>query len=252
MSSDDVQPAGDKTFWEGVAESRWGAYVSDIEERAILKAHDLCRKPATALEIGCEGGRWSKVLADLGWNMICTDINDQTLTICKKRIPQANCILVKPDDNELPCESESVALLLSIEVAPVIKADWFINEAFRVLQNGGLMVGVFFNLLSFRGLFAHTASLLTGTFGYYSLSYPSWRKKLLSNGYSVLYEEGYCWFPFRRASNSVFVPYFVRIEKELGLRKLVRISPWIVFIAQKASRGHLTSRRGYQAVPVSA
>jgi SAM-dependent methyltransferase len=242
MSFDDSQPANDNTYWEGIARSRWGAYVSDVEERAILKAHDLFRKPATALEIGAEGGRWSKVLADLGWNMICTDINNETLAICKKRIPQANCILVKPDDNELPCESESVALLLCIEVAPVIGADWFVNEAFRVLQNGGLMVGVFWNLLSFRGLFAHTASFFTGTFGYYRLSYPSWRQKLLSSGYSVLYEEDYCWFPFRRASNSVLVPYFVRIEKELGLRKLVLISPWIVFIVQKASREHLSGR----------
>ena len=235
MSYDDAQFGQEITYWEKVASTRWGDYITNIHKRAILRAHDLSifGKPATALEIGCEGGRWSKLLTDLGWSMICTDINEKTLALCKKRIPTANCILVRSDENTLPCESESVGLLLCIEVCPVIQADWFIREAFRILQNAGLIVGVFYNRLSFRGFFVHTIS--KGKFDYYKLSYPSWRRKLLDSGYSILYEEGYCWFPFRRASNSVLVPYFARLEKCLGLCKLPRISPWIVFIAQKSS-----------------
>lgn len=239
MAYADTRFGHDTTYWEKVASTRWGASIIDIEKRVILKAHDLSRKPATALEIGAEGGRWSKLLKELGWSMICTDTNEKTLAICKRRIPTANCILVRPDENKLPCESESVSLLLCIEVAPVIQADWFISEAFRVLQNDGLIVGVFWNLLSFRGFFVHTRSYFTDNFDYYKLSYHSWRMKLLCIGYSILYEEGYCWFPFRRASNSVFVPYFVCLEKWLGLRKLVSISPWIIFIAKKSSKGHL-------------
>ena len=239
MPYDDAHFGHDNTYWEKVASTRWGAYVTDIEKQAILRAHDLSRKPATALEIGAEGGRWSKVLADLGWSMICTDINEKSLALCKKRMPTANCILVRPDENKLPCESESVGLLLCIEVAPVIQADWFASEAFRVLQNDGLIVGVFWNLLSFRGYFSHMRSSFKGDFDWYKISYPFWRRKLLSGGYSLLYEEGYCWLPFSRASNSVFVPFFVRLEKYLGLRKLASVSPWVVFIAQKSSKGNL-------------
>ncbi|GJQ22981.1 MAG: hypothetical protein HBSAPP01_07710 [Candidatus Brocadia sapporoensis] len=127
-------------------------------------------------------------------------------------------------------------MLLCIEVGPVIQADWFINESFRVLQNGGMIVGVFWNLLSYRGLFAHIKASLTGSFDYYKIAYPFWRRKLSNKGYRILYQEGFCWFPFRRASNSVFVPYFISLEKALGLRKLAAISPWIVFIAQKNSK----------------
>ncbi|MCK5615890.1 class I SAM-dependent methyltransferase, partial [Candidatus Pacearchaeota archaeon] len=215
------------------AKTRWGAYTTDIEKQAILRANDLFTEPATALEIGCEGGRWSKLLADLGWNMICTDINEESLNICKKRIPAANCTLVNPNDDKISYPSESVNLLLCIEVAPVIQADWFINEAFRVLQKDGFIIAVFWNALSFRGFFTRIKTFLNGNFDYYKIEYPFWKKKFLKRGFEMFYEEGYCWFPFSRASNSVFVPYFTRLEKRIGLRKLTAISPWIVFIAKK-------------------
>lgn len=240
MADDGAHCVHDATFWEKVASTRWGTYITEIEERAILKAHELSSTPATALETGAEGGRWSKLLTDLGWSMICTDIDAKTLATCKKRLPTANCILVRPDEDKFPCESESVRLLLCIEVAPVIQADWFTGEAFRVLQDGGLLVGVFWNLFSLRGVLAHASSSRTGRFDYYKLSYPSWRRKLSRSGYSILYEEGYCWFPFHRMSNSIFIPCFVRLEKWLRLRKLALISPWVVFIARKSSTGHST------------
>lgn len=240
MSYDNAHINQHNTYWEKVASTRWGAYVTDIEKRAILKAHDLSNEPATALEIGAEGGRWSMLLTDLGWSLICTDINKNTLAICRERIPAANCILMRPDEKRLPCESESVGLLLCIEVPPVMQADWFVSEASRVLQNNGMLVGVFMNLLSFRGLFAHMRSSFKGEYDYYKLSYPSWRNQLFCSGYSMRYEEGFCWFPLNRTSNSVFVPYFVRLEKWLGLRKMALFSPWIVFIAQKTSKEPLS------------
>ena len=74
--------SGQVTKWERVATTRWGAYVSDVEKRAILRGHHLAGTPRTALEIGCEGGRWSKMLNDLGWQMICADINSEALAVC--------------------------------------------------------------------------------------------------------------------------------------------------------------------------
>jgi SAM-dependent methyltransferase len=241
MTYDDAQCAHEITYWERVGNTRWGAYISDIEKRAILKANDLSKRPTAGIEIGCDGGRWSKLLTDLGWNMVCTDINEESLKICEKRIPAAKCILVRPDDNILPCVSESVDLVLCVEVAPVMQSDWVVCEWFRVLRNDGLVVGVFKNLLSIRGLFAHVIASLSDSFDYYKNAYPLWRRKLSDSGFLMLHEEGYCWFPFRRASDSLFVPYIIRVEKGLGLRKLPVISPWIVFIAQKKIRRNTRS-----------
>lgn len=219
---------------ENVAQTcRWGRYVSETEKAAILNAHNLATRPTTALDIGCEGGRWSELLAGLGWKMICTDIDQEVLNICKNRLPAARVVLMHPEDSNLPCDTESVGLVLCVEVTAVLRADWFIEDVYRVLKKGGMVLGVFLNHLSWRGLIKHSIASAKSDFNWYQLSYLKWRRKFCAHGFNMLYEEGFCWPPFRRESNSLLVPVATGIEHYLGLRKLVRFSPWIVFIAQR-------------------
>jgi SAM-dependent methyltransferase len=226
--------------WENISiNSKYGFYASEIEERAILKALSLIKRPTTALDIGCDGGRWAMKLANQGWEMICTDIVQRSLDICKRRIPHAKCIHVSPNDTTLPSAAESLGFILCIEVPSVIHAHWFIDEAFRTLQKGGLLVGVMWNRSSWRGLIYHSIpALRTKNAGmrsssWYPLSYPDWRRRLCQKGFSVLYEEGYAWLPCRRTSNSPLIPFGARIERYSYLHKLVSFSPMIVFVAQK-------------------
>jgi SAM-dependent methyltransferase len=223
------EPIDPPTFWEIVADTNWGAYTSQIAKQAILRSHELSEKQTVALEIGCEGGRWSKLLTSLGWKMICVDTDQEVLKLCQKRNPTATCILASSSDEKIPCEANSIDLLLCIEVAPVIQSRWFLNEAFRVLREGGLIVGVFYNRLSLRGLFVRA----TGNREYYKHAYPLWRRNLSKHGFHISYEEGCCWFPFDRISNSRSIPFFSQLEKRFGLRQLTSVSPWIVFIARK-------------------
>jgi len=231
---------GEDTYWDKwdrIARTRWGSYITEVEKRVILKANDLAKgsTATTALDVGCGGGRWSKLLVDLGWDIVCTDIEPDRLAICQRRVPTAECILVDKDDTTLPCETETLGLLLCIEVIRVIRNDWFIAEAFRVLHRGGLVVGVFENKLSFRGYFHHLVSSVRGGFDFYKVAYPSWRSKFCKQGFKMIYEEGMCWFPFKRDSNSPLVPMFTQIERYLGVRRLPSVSPWVVFVAQKES-----------------
>jgi SAM-dependent methyltransferase len=223
------------TYWENIARSKWGSYITGVEKEVLLKAIELVKVPTNALEIGCEGGRWSKLLVDLGWKVVCTDINPNTLAICQERIPSAKCILVNAIDTTLPCDTSSQALLLCIEVISVLWNNWFINECDRVLSPGGYIIGVFENRMSLRGFVRHLISEVNGQFDYYKVGYPTWRRKLRLSGFNMVYEEGICWFPFSRSSNSFLVPAFTQIELLLGLRRLPSISPWIVFLAQKGN-----------------
>jgi len=227
------------TFWERAARSRWGTYISDIEKEAILRAQSLAGGPSHALEIGCEGGRWSKMLSDLNWKMTCTDVDAQTLKLCQSRLPEASCILVEPESERIPCETNSVKLLLCVEVPPVVKSRWFPQESQRVLTEGGLVVGVFFNLISWRGLLAHATAPMRGSYDFFELSYRAWKKKLCAKGFSMVQERGFCWFPFRRSSDSGLIPSFVRMERNLGLQNLPELSPWVVFIARKQTESHI-------------
>lgn len=225
------------THWEKVHQMRWGSYMAEIERGAILRAHSFFNEPTTALEIGCEGGRWVRLLAELGWNMICTEVNPNLLEICKKRIPSAKHILVGPKDTKIPCNTQSIKLLLCIEVFPVISSHWFLDEALRTLQHGGLIVGTKANSLSVRGVYYRMMCKITPKkdYGYYSStqSYYKFRRKIIHMGFQLIFEEGLCWMPFSRKSDSILVPALTKLEKLLGLRRLTGLSPVIVFIARK-------------------
>ncbi|MCK5613807.1 methyltransferase domain-containing protein [Candidatus Pacearchaeota archaeon] len=225
------------TRWEEVARNTtWGVYITEIEKRAILKACEFFKEPSTCLEIGCEaGGRWSGLLASLGWNMICTDVAPHMLQICQERIPSAQCILVQPNDTNIPCKTETIKLLLCIEVHPVINSDWFLPEAFRTLSHGGWLIATVSNSLSLRGVFYRTVHKFKKdkTLWGYTHPYYKFRRKITQAGFKVISEEGHCWLPFTRESNSPLVPSLTKLEQLLGLRSISCLSPQIVLTAQK-------------------
>lgn len=233
MDSKTLQIMTDPHHNDLLAETEWGKYLTGIETTAVLKAHELCGAPSVALDIGAAGGRWSQLLDKLGWKIICIDINPFSLDQCRMRLPQAICLLADPNDTTLPCAPESIGLILCIETFPVMSAAWFTSEAYRILKPNGLIVGVFTNKLSGRGYFRHLASMIQNSFDYYSTTYYWWRREARRVGFHVLLEQGLCWFPFSRSSNSPLVKLFTRVEHLVGLRRLPVISPWIVFIASR-------------------
>jgi len=228
----------DTTYCEWLAKTRWGAYINEIEARAVLKGHNLSSEVSQALEIGCEGGRWSRLLAGFGWNMVCTDVNASFLAVCQRRLPNARCVHVDARDSRFPCEDGSVGLLLCVGVPAAIQSPGFVTECARVLKDGGLAVGTFWNLISIRGSLLHLKAACCGGNDYYRFPYSRWRKKMAKSGLEMVHEEGYCWFPFRRASNSAAIPFAVRMERTLGLKRMVSVSPWVAFVAQKGVRPH--------------
>lgn len=122
---------------------------------------------------------------------------------------------------------------LCIEVVPVIQSEWFVSECNRVLNDKGLIVGVFWNSLSVRGIFSRIKAASKRDFQYYNVAYVSWRQRLFQAGFEMIFEEGFCWFPFPRNSDSLLASYAPRLEHALGLSRLPVFSPWISFIAQR-------------------
>jgi SAM-dependent methyltransferase len=232
-----VLPTDELTYWERVSRTRWGRYLTEIQRHILLSASKAASGSGTVLEIGADGGRWSSALMNEGWKVICTDISPNALDLCQRRLPRAQCIRVRPTDTSLPCATDAVKLILCMEVDSVISSEWFIAEASRVLTAGGILVATINNKFSLRGVF-HEAfrsgdALTRKERGFYQVSYRDCRTALLRCGFELIHEEGCCWPPFKRDSNSFLVPFFVRLEKYLGLRRLTLLSPWVVFAAQK-------------------
>jgi SAM-dependent methyltransferase len=222
--------------------SRYIQYTDAATRAMLLRADALSRTPSLALDIGCEGGRWSALLADLGWSLICTDINEQSLALCQRRLPEARCLLVHPTDETLPARDLSLGLVLCLEVPPVLHAPWFLREVSQVLEPGGLVVGTYWNRRSYRALVAAMLSRVLGrqlwkyeTCGQEMInpSYATFRPRLLAQGFRLVVEEGLGWPPLPRQSNTRLIRPFARLERLLGLNHLVSLSPYVIFIAQK-------------------
>jgi hypothetical protein len=47
-----------------------GRYLTEVERRALVQASELASPPGIALEVGCDGGRWSILLRQLGWSNV--------------------------------------------------------------------------------------------------------------------------------------------------------------------------------------
>ena len=234
------QEHGSQTYTDQLERTRWGQYLTQVEDDVLTSALDLLGEPGNALEMGCSSGRWSSRLVERGWKVTCVDIEESALQICQQRIPGASCILASPNDRTIPSPDRAFKLILCIEVEAVLHSEWFLDEAHRVLVDGGCVISTMTNRSSVRalphqvleGLRANSQRFRPGPPSY-KTSYRAWRQTLSRKGFTTVGAQGCCWFPFQRNSNSVLVRLVTQFEKALGLRRLTGFSPWIVSAAQK-------------------
>ena len=234
-------PLPGMTRWDRIAkETSWGRYLTEIEQQLILRGEALAGSRSRAVDLGCGGGRWSKLLSERGWAMTSIDVNPQALDICKRNVPAAQCLLTREEDCTIPIATGGADLALCIEVFSLIEAPWFMPEVKRVLSERGLLIGVYSNRQSLRAMvwrMRHRWGIGDSREQFYRNSYVEWRRRVQAQGFEMLHEESCCWAPFSRDSNSRFVPACTKVERVLGLRRFVAWSPWITFIARKAASG---------------
>ena len=232
--SENLQSDLDKpSFWERGAATKWGHFISQREKLLLQRAHAIAGSPGSLLDFGCGEGRWVSLLGELGWQATCLDLDPVPLAKCHDRNPKARCLCAERNGERLPSEDISLDLILCVEVKGILETEWFLRECQRALRIRGLVVGVFYNAHSVRGVVRRWLDRRNRDGSFYQLSYRHWRSMLSERGFRTLYEEGICWGPFGRFSNSPFVSTWVMAERVLGLRLLPALSPWVLFIARK-------------------
>jgi len=226
--------AGLRTYWDRVNERRWGQYLSALEERTVQQALELRSSPGVVVDIGCGSGRWSAMAVKAGWKAICLDVDRETLSICQHHVPSADCRLLDLNWTTLPVATRSAQAVFCVEVFNVMGQERLDMEVDRVLAPGGMFVGVFGNLLSWRGLLAQLPLRGSKQRGFYPRTYGSWRREMKGRGFEFVHEEGYGWGPFSRCSDSPLIPLSIQFEQHMGLRRCKRVSPWVIFVARKS------------------
>jgi len=216
-----------ETHWEMAAKTRMGKYLTDVERAFIEKAVDFS-KTELVLDVGAESGRISLIALNTKTSVVSIDIDSVSLKRLKQRTQQA--YIIAADARKLPFISEVFDAAFMIEVLDYIpELNVALNECSRTLKPHSSCVLSFGNKSSFK-------AKLKGLKGpSYLHSHKCVIQNLSKTSFRLQAQVGYSWLPFGRISQNGLVPIFAWLERILGLRRLRRYSPWVMFHVVKQS-----------------
>ena len=217
----------DETHWEKAAKTRMGKYLTRLETAFISKAFTPS-KDGVVIDVGAEAGRFSLLAANHNLSVIAIDIDAYSL----RRIKQKNkeVTVVQADARNIPFQSNSFDGVFMVEVLDYIpQLDKVLGECNRVLKSDSPFV------LSFGNQSSIKAKLRALHGKSYMHSYRRVMLSLLKVGFKVNRKLGYNWLPLGRMSQSRLVPILASVEAIFGLRKLPRLSPWVLLSGTKST-----------------
>ena len=230
-------PAAAEYYWDAVAKTAMGRYVTEIETAFIEQAIDqLDRPPAVAVDAGAGSGRLTRLLAARAGRVIATEAKQELIAPLSKIAPNVTPQLVSPGSVALPLQDESADIVIAIEAAALTHSPEFHRECTRVLRPGGVFVLTLQNRGSWKGLLArlrrrHYRAEHGAT--YYSWSFGDLKRSLSDADFRVTHATGFNWLPFVRESDSGLIDPLSAAERVLGLRKLASVSPWVLVAARR-------------------
>ncbi|MDR0459946.1 MAG: class I SAM-dependent methyltransferase [Nitrososphaerota archaeon] len=224
--SNDVVSSVCETHWEMAAKTRMGKYLTAVEASFITKAVDFSLT-SFVLDVGAESGRISFLALNNKTTVVVSiDIDCVSLKRLKQRTKQA--YIVAADARNLPFRNEVFDATFMIEVLDYIpELDVALNECNRTLKHNSTCVLSFGNRASFK-------AKLKGLKGKsYLHSYKRVMQDLSKTDFLICAKLGYNWLPFGRTSQNGIIPLLAWLERAVGLRRLCKYSPWVMFHVAK-------------------
>jgi ubiquinone/menaquinone biosynthesis C-methylase UbiE len=217
----------EETHWEYAAKTRMGKYLTRLETDFISKAIDPS-KTGVVIDVGAEAGRFSLMAAKSSITVIAIDIDAYSLR--RLKLKNKNVAVIQADARKIPFKNESFDGVIMVEVLDYIpQLDEAMGECHRILKSGAPLVLSFGNQSSLK-------AKLRGLRGKsYQHSYKKVTRCLVQTGFKVTARLGYSWLPFGRTSQSKLVPVLAGAERVFGLRRIPRLSPWVILSALKSN-----------------
>jgi len=210
----------EETHWESAAKTRMGKYLTRMETDFIFKSI----KPSqtyTIMDVGAEAGRFSLLGADKKATVIGIDMDSYGLKRLKLKTKTVNAI--QADARKIPLKDGTCDAIFMIEVLDYItELDEALMECYRTLKSNAPLILSFGNKSSLKSQLRE----LRGKS--YKHSYCRVMQSLSKIGFVVVRKMGYNWLPFGRTSESRLIPFLARLEKLLALRRIPRLSPWVI------------------------
>ena len=129
--------------------------TTDALEKKLIENHLTPAPSKELLELGCGTGHWTSYFSQLGYRVTAIDESQVMLDVARqKKISNAEFVL--GDASTLPFEDESVPLIASITMLEFVNTQKkVVDEMYRVLQPGGMLVLGCLNILSELGKNSH-------------------------------------------------------------------------------------------------
>jgi SAM-dependent methyltransferase len=215
-----------------------GQYLTRVEGAFIRQALASRPRPQVVLDIGGGSGRFAVPLHQAGHRLVVADVDTTPLRILGRRAPGVGRVLVGDRIDELPIADDSVDCVLCIEVPVLDDPASFLSECRRVVRKDGLVIFTVHNKRSYKGLMKSLSNRGKDR-RYYGETYlhttSQVRAQLLTAGFSIWREHGFNWIPFTRDSGTPLVWAAARLERTLGLGRMIEWSPWLLVAAQKST-----------------
>ena len=229
----------EETHWERAAKTRLGKYLTRAETGFIMKSIAPARLD-TVMDVGAEAGRFSLLAKNPDGIAISIDIDSYGLQRLKLKTKHVN--IVQADARKIPLKDEVFDAIFMVEVLDYIpEVDEALGECFRTLKSNASLFVSFGNRSSLKSLFREMSGKS------YRHSYGAIMRSLFRAGFTVKRKMGYNWLPFGRTSESRLVSCFAAVEKLVGLRKIPRLSPWVIVHAVKCNQFlHSDSRESHK------
>lgn len=210
-----------ETHWETAAKTKMGKYLTKVETDFISKSIDLSKQKLTIMDVGAEAGRFSLLAANNKATVVSVDLDSYSLRRLKLKTNQVN--VIQADARNLPLRGEVFDAVFMVEVLDYIpNVEVAFIEAKRTLKPNASCILSFGNRASIK------AKIKAMQGKPYRHSYKEIMQSLSRTGFIVKGRKGYSWLLFGRTSESPLVRIFAALEKYLGLRKVVRFSPWVI------------------------
>jgi len=214
------QNVSEETHWERAAKTRMGKYLTRIETEFIFRSINQLQTH-TIMDVGAEAGRFSLLGADKKATVISIDLDSYGLKRLKLKNKTINPI--QADARKIPLKDGACDAIFMIEVLDYIAdIDEALMECYRTLKSNAPLILSFGNKSSFKSQLRE----LRGKS--YTHSYGRVIQSLSKAGFAVLRRMGYNWLPFGRTSESRLIPFLAGLENFLALRRIPRLSPWVI------------------------
>lgn len=218
-------------LWQKVALTRMGAYATSVEEVFLDEALGT-RPGGVVLDVGAAGGRLEHVLTRHAGHVIATDL-DRDEVYAMADDPRLTAAVVGRLPT-LPLRDGVVDTVVAVQAPAASDEAWFREECRRVLRPGGRVLVTLYNARSYKGLLTRLRRRLRRSAApsweglYYRLSYAQHLRLWRAAGFQPVRALGYYWAPLGRQSESRWVAAGGALERVLGLRRLVAVSPVVL------------------------